>query len=207
MFISAGGFPTGVSYPAKTRHPRHVIRDRRFRNVIPNNWMLGSVVITDPGDQPLSPDQSSFPVCWPLGSAGDPGPPTRSACHPIGKNGNDSSRVRQFSVVWVNTPHEKHPSAETVDASNSVTAERSCTTGFDVTTVPNNRCMRRSRSDGMGLSRGFGVTGVGNRFLIIFSRVSVSGDAVGICSSTATWQTVCIGRLPIFVLGSVSTSR
>ena len=192
-------------------------RGRRSWNVLPNNWELGSVVITDPGDQPLSPDQSAFPVCWPLGLAGEPGPkmnwsPMRSTCHPIGKNGNDSSRVRQFSVVWVKTPHEKHPSAETVDAfgdaafssvivttgsqfsnivSNYVTADRSCATGFGGTIVPNNRWMRmrRSRSADIGSSRGAGGTGVGSNLLIMFSNVSVSGDAVGICSSTVTWQT------------------
>ena len=185
-------------------------RGRRSWNVLPNDWELGSVGITDPGDQPLSPNQSAFPVCWTLG------------------NGNDSSRVRQFSIIWVKTPHKKHPLAETVDAfgdaafssvivptgsqfsnivSNSVTADHSCATGFDGTIVPNNRWMRRSRSAGIGSSRGAGGTGVGSNFLIMFSNVSVSGDAVGICSSTVTWQTAHAGRLSALVLGSVSISR
>ena len=191
------------------------------------------MVISDPGDQPLSPDQTAFPVCCPLGLTEEPGPkmnwsPMRSARHPIGKNGNDSSRVRQFSVVWVNTLHEKHPSSETVDAfgdtayssvivptgsqfsnivSNSVTVDRSCTTGFDGTIVPNNRWMRRSRSACIGSSRGAGGTGVGSNLLIMLSNVCVSGDAVGICSSTVTWQTAHAGRLSALILGSVSTSR
>ena len=33
-------------------------------SVLPNNRELGFIVITDPGDQPLSPDQSAFPICW-----------------------------------------------------------------------------------------------------------------------------------------------
>ena len=145
-------------------------------NVLPNNRALGSVVITDPGDQPLSPDQSAFPICWPWGLAGGPGPrmnwsPTRSACHPIGKNGKDSSRVLQLAVAWVKTPHEKHPLAETVDGlgdagfssvtvptgsqfsnmvSNSVTADRSCATCFGGHILPINHCMRRSCSVGIG---------------------------------------------------------
>ena len=83
----------------------------------------------------------------------------RSTCHTVGKN------------VWVKTPHEKHPSAETVDGfgdaafssmtvptgsqfssvvSNSVTADHSCTTGFGGHIVPINRWMRRSWSAGIG---------------------------------------------------------
>ena len=150
--------------------------DRRSWNVLPNNRKLESVVITDPGDQPLSPDQSAFPICWPWGLAGGPGPrmnwsPMCSACHPVGKNGNDSSRVRHWSVVWVKPPHEKHPSAKSADGfdeaafssvtvptgsqfsnmvSNSVTADRSCGTGFGGHIVYINRWMRRSRSAGIG---------------------------------------------------------
>ena len=40
----------------------------------PPNWELGSVVITGPGDQPLSSDQSAFPLCWHRGLGGRPGP-------------------------------------------------------------------------------------------------------------------------------------
>ena len=95
--------------------------DPQFWTVFPNHWELGSVGIAGPGDQPLSPDQSSFPISWSSGPTGAPGlkmnsSPTRSAHHPMGRNGNDSSRVRQFSVVCVDIPHEKHPSADTVDA-------------------------------------------------------------------------------------------
>ena len=102
-------------------------RDRRFWNVLPNNWELGSVVTTDPGDQPLSPDQSAFPVCWPRGLGGGPGPrmnlsPMCSACPPVGKSEKDSSRVWHWSVVWVNPPHEKHPATDSHDGSGEATS-------------------------------------------------------------------------------------
>ena len=59
--------------------------------------------------------RTSRPRCnhrGPRGLGGGPGPrmnlsPMCSACHPIGKNGNDSSRVRHWSVVWVSPPHEE----------------------------------------------------------------------------------------------------
>ena len=108
---------------------------------------LGSVVITDPGDQPLSPDQSAFPICWPWGLAGGPSPrmnwsPMRSACQPVGKYGKDSSRVLQSAVVWVKTAHEKHPSAETVDGLGD--------TAFSSVTVPSPQISRRFPSVGPG---------------------------------------------------------
>ena len=185
-------------------------RGRQSWNVLPNNWELGSVVITDPGDQPLSPDQSAFPVCWPRGLAGGPGPrmnwsPMCSACHPIGKNGNDSSRVWHWSVVWVKPPHEKHPSTESDDgsgeaASSSVTvptgsqfnnnvsksiaADRSCATGIDGHIASVSCWMRRSRSEGIGTACGGGGAGVGNSFLMMSS--TVSGDVAGAGSTSVT---------------------
>ena len=39
----------------------------------------------------------------------------------MGKNGNDSSRVRQFSVVCVNTLHEKYFLVDIVDAFGDTT--------------------------------------------------------------------------------------
>ena len=121
-------------------------------------------------------NQSAFPICWPWGLAGGPRPrmnwsPMCSACHPVGKNGNDSSRVRHWSVVCVKPPHEKHPSAESADGSgeaasssvtvptgsqfsnkvsNSVAADRSCATGVGGYIASISRRMRTSRSDDIG---------------------------------------------------------
>ena len=165
-------------------------RDRRFRNVLLNNWELGSVLITDPGDQPLSPDQSAFPVCWPRGPGGGPGPrmnlsPMCSTCHPVGKNGNDSSRVRHWSVIWVKPPHEKHPSTESDDGSGeatsssvtvptgsqfsnnvskSVVRDRSCATGVGGRIASISCWIRRSRSERIGTACRGGGAGVGNSF-------------------------------------------
>ena len=165
-------------------------RDRRIRNVLPNNWELGSVLITDPGDQPLSPDQSAFPVCWPRGPGGGPGPrmnlsPMCSTCHPAGKNGNNSSRVRHWSVVWVKPPHEKHPSTESDDGSGeatsssvtvptgsqfsnnvskSVVRDRSCVTGVGGRIASISCWIRRSRSERIGTACRGGGADVGNSF-------------------------------------------
>ena len=62
---------------------------------------------------------------------GGPGPRMNlsslcSATHPIGKNGNDSSKVWHCSVVWVHSPHEKHPSVES-DKSSGWTMTSSVT--------------------------------------------------------------------------------
>ena len=173
---------------------------------------MGSVVITDPGDQPLSMDQSAFPICWLWGIAGGPGPRVNwslicSACHPVGKNGSDSSRVLHWSVVWVESPHEKHPSAESTDgsgeaASSSVTvptgsqcsnmvskavaADHSWATGVGGHNAPISCWMRTSRFDGIGTACGGGSAGVGNNFLMMSSKVSVSGDVAGAGSSSVT---------------------
>ena len=103
-------------------------RDRRFRNVLPKNWEVGSVDITDPGNQSPLPRSVGVSRLLPPGHlVGDPVPRMNlslmcSACHPVGKNGNDSSRVRHWSIVWVSLPHEKHPLTESDDGSGEATS-------------------------------------------------------------------------------------
>ena len=56
--------PKSVDPSFLTTGSPHMTRDRRSRNVLPNNRELGFIVITDPGDQPLSLDQSASPIRW-----------------------------------------------------------------------------------------------------------------------------------------------
>ena len=154
--------------------------------------------------------------------------PICSACHPVGKNVNDSSRVLHWSVIWVNSPHEKHPSAESTDvsgeaASSSVTAltgnqfsnmvskavAGDCTraTGVGGDNTPISCWMRTSQSDGIGTAGGDGNTGVGNNFLMMCSLFPVSGNAAGAGSSSVTWQTTRAGHLSTLICGVLSTSR
>ena len=127
---------------------------------------------------------------------GDPVPgmnlsPMCSACHPVGKNGNDSSSI---GPSYGSIPlHEKHPSTESYDGSSSVTVptgsqfcnnvaagDCSCATGVGGHIASVSCWMRRSRSDRIGTAcRGRGA-GVGNSFLMMSSTVSVSGDTVGV---------------------------
>ena len=130
-----------------------------------------------------------------------------SACHPVGKNGNDSSRVWHRSVVWVKPPHKKHPSTESDDrsgeaasssvtvptgsqfrnkVSKSVAADHSCATGLGGHIASISCWMRRSLSEGIGTACGGGIAGVGNNFLMMSSTVSVSGDVAGAGSTSVT---------------------
>ena len=182
-------------------------RDCWYRIVHHNNWELGSVVITDPGDQPLTPDKLAFPVCRPRGLGGGPGPRMYSACRPVGNNGNDSSRVRHSSVVWVDLPHEKHPLTESVDGSDETTSssvtvpagsqfsnkvskssagDRSCATSVGGHIAFISCGTRRSRSERIGSARIGGGAGDGNSFSIMFTTVSVFGVMVGVGSVSVT---------------------
>ena len=140
--------------------------------------------------------------------------PICSACHPVGKNGNDSSRVLHWSVVWVNSPHEKHPSAESTDvsceaASSSMTAPMGSQFSNMVSKAVAGDCTR--------------VTGVGGHnaliscwtrtsrydsiFQMMSSQFPVSGNAAGAGSSSVTWQTAHAGHLSALIRGVLSTSR
>ena len=133
--------------------------------------------------------------------------PMCSACHPVGKNGNDSSRVRHWSVVWVDSPHEKHPLTESVDGSGETTSssvtvptgsqfsnkvskspagDHSCATGVGGHITSISCWMRRSRSERIGTACRGGGAGVGNSFLIMSTTVSVSGDTAGVGSTSVT---------------------
>ena len=130
-----------------------------------------------------------------------------SATHPIGKNGNDSSKVWQYSVVWVDYPHEKHPSVEsdkssgwimsssvTVSTGNqlsngvskSFVEDRSCATTVGGQIVSISCCMRRSLSECFGDACKGGGAGVGNSLLIMSSTDSVSEEIAGVGPSSVT---------------------
>ena len=127
-----------------------------------------------------------------------------STCHPVGKNGYDSSRVRHWSVVWVKPPHEKHPSTESDDGSGeatsssltvptgsqfsnnvskSVIGDRSCATGVGGRIASISCWIRRSRSGRIGTACSGGGAGVGNSLLMMSSTVSFSGDTAGVGST------------------------
>ena len=77
----------------------------------PSPGILGSNITTDPGGEPLPPDQSPFSVrrrsVATRGEIITKPPGVDSARHPGNMNGNDSSRAGQRVAAWPDFPHEK----------------------------------------------------------------------------------------------------
>ena len=143
----------------------------------------------------------------------------RSATHPIGKNGNDSSKARHCSVLCVHSPHEKHPSVEsssvTVPTGNrlndgvskSFVGGRSCATSIGGQIVSISCRTRMSLSVYFGAACKGGGAGVGNSLQIISSTDSISEGIAGIGISSDTWPVICTGPLSMPIRGRISGSQ
>ena len=112
------------------------------------------------------------------------------ATHPIGKNGNDSSKVWHCSVICVHSPHEKHPSVESDNSSGWVMSS-----SVTVSTV----------STGSQLSNGVSKSFVEGRSCDHVFH-GLSEEIAGVGPSSVTWQVIRTGRLSALIRGWISVS-